>query len=120
MINDEIFEALQTVHSYILKLKGATEDIVEDYRSQSFTMVSLLSELIEGINWTIQAISSIHNISSEYEIDFDIEKLTGNISELLEAMENDDDILLADILEYEILEILDKWENEIKGIINSK
>jgi len=84
-------------------------------------------QILDGIDWFSQVVSIIMNSDpGEMELtDADDEnvqarqkKLTGLMSQMLEANENQDWVLLADILEYEMLPFYKVWENILSKLEN--
>ncbi len=98
-------EILESIREYLPKLISGIESAVDSLRSQEIRKALEIFPLImEGLDWVIKAFYNI----SEY-IDnsvLDKSRLVDLTKELLEALENEDYVLLADMFEYEVLEIL--------------
>ncbi|MFT4577226.1 MAG: hypothetical protein ACI8PD_000102 [Nitrospinales bacterium] len=84
-------------------------------------------KILDGIDWFSQVVSIIMNPDEgEIELpDADDEnllarqiKLTDLMSQMLEANQNQDWVLLADILEYEMLPFYKDWENILSKLEN--
>jgi hypothetical protein len=84
-------------------------------------------QILDGIDWFSQVVSIIMNPDEgEMELpDADDEnlqarqkKLTDLMSQMLEANQNQDWVLLADILEYEMLPFYKVWENILSKLEN--
>lgn len=81
--------------------------ITEFYQSPSEQSWETLTLLLEGLGWIYQTVKSIdstnHSISGWEKFLTSIATLEVELPNLLEAMENKDSILIADIIQYEIL-----------------
>lgn len=104
-------EILESIKQYIYIIDSNLINIIEEVRENHFSnsLVDLLDNLtycFRGLNLT----SDIHNI--EVDEEFFKEK----VREMLEAMENEDFNLIADILEYEISEMIEDLNLKLESI----
>lgn len=110
-MNDKI-ELLQTAYEYITRLEEGIEVCIECFQTGDFGKANRdLVLIIDGLDWLIRAITLTKEIQSK---PIDLSSITTALPELLDGIENSDNILIADILQYEILEGLQTWQNEIQ------
>lgn len=115
-----IYETLQSLYDYLFKLINGIESLVEDLRTQREEKVSrILPQIIEGLQWSIEVINHSRNVLEKYDFIIDDEKIKDVFGELFEAVNNNDDVLLCDIFEYEVLDILKKWRSGLEKIVLS-
>lgn len=107
-VNEFIGELLVSLNEYTERAIPEIELMVEEfYQGPKENTWAALHQLLEGLEWIYETIKSIdktkHNISNWNDFiavaaTFEIE-----LPNLLEAIENKDNILTADIVQYEIL-----------------
>lgn len=111
-MNNKELEVLNTAKEYIEKLISGINEVVGYIQSgkekQAIEMIPLIAE---GIGYIIDVIEVL-NI--EIDKDKTIGNLNGQLGEIVDGIENNDYILIADILNYEIVPIMDK----IKIVLN--
>ena len=109
---DEKFEALQTADEYLDKLKNginkAINLIEEGNESRG---CNYIADIAEGIDWVVKVVILTSDIQKE-KIDYN--SINEKLSEVVEALENEDYILLGDLFKYEILPLLDTIHKQIK------
>lgn len=113
----EKVEALRTALEYIPKLKKGVEDISEAYEGGDYEKGSqIIVEASEGFQWIINLVAVTKDVLKE---ELDEKELTEKFSEVVEALQNEDYILVGDLFQYEILPILEQYEDVIsKSILN--
>ncbi|MGD6940730.1 hypothetical protein ACQCT6_01665 [Cytobacillus gottheilii] len=88
----------------IPEIKKMVEELYQDPTDQTWETLTLL---LEGIGWIYQTVKSIdgieHNIVGWEEVLKSIATFDTELPNLMEAMENKDSTLIADIILYEIL-----------------
>lgn len=113
---DELFQAvlnssLEYLERVIPHIEGLSREF---YRGGGQASWSKFSELIDGLQWILSSysvLSSKRHTSVVLASDIwdshakNIRRLQEIIDELLEAIENDDRVLLADLLTYELLPV---------------
>jgi len=113
-MKEKMLELLESIELYLPKLVAASANMAEDIQAgnegQAFV---ILKDYIEGMMWLTEAISTIKSINSEYLATVNLEELTGKLRDLEQAMSSQDYVLLADILEYEIQEILKDYLSSV-------
>ena len=112
---EEKFEALKTANEYIDNLKNGVENLVNKINSgEESNGVALIPLIAEGLDWLINIIkltADVHNGTVSM----------GNANEILEqiieALENEDYVLLGDLFNYEFLPILENVQVNIRKIV---
>ncbi|WP_315077708.1 hypothetical protein [uncultured Clostridium sp.] len=113
-MNNE-FEVLVTANEYIDNLKnGANKvtDYIEVGNEQEG--IGLIPLIADGVEWLLNAIDLTKNI---HKGTIDTIKISEKLCEIVEALENEDYILVGDLFKYEILDILEEIQNNIKKVI---
>ncbi|MCX7920738.1 MAG: hypothetical protein N3B21_01755 [Clostridia bacterium] len=120
-MNSVMLEAIHEVLRYNLKLIPAIENTVEHFRAQREDQaLSLLVQIVEGLNWEFEVIFMIKGVLQETDINIDQEKTLGILSEMTGALESQDYVLIADLFEYEILPFLKEFQEKMgnRGDVN--
>ncbi|WP_209121464.1 hypothetical protein [Alkalihalobacillus sp. BA299] len=114
-MNIDIREIYTEYEMYNLKLIPAIEKIIDDFRKQRENeALKLLIEAIEGINWSIKVLYHTKDILKKYDVVFDENEINPILNEVTEAIKDEDYVLIADLLEYELLENFQTWIRGIK------
>ncbi|MGL4761235.1 MAG: hypothetical protein ACRCWG_07210 [Sarcina sp.] len=106
-------EILKSVSEYILKLNIAIEDastyMDNDKVREGYDLVTKISD---GLVWVIDVINLTEDLNGEKKL---VDKILEYSMEIIEAIEENEYILVGDLLKYEIRPIL---ENINRKIIN--
>ncbi|RXI47041.1 hypothetical protein DP130_10335 [Clostridium tetani] len=104
-------EALETAKNYIDNLKEAIDSIF-NYISEGKenNALDLIPDFAEGIEWLSQILVLTKEVHKK---DLNIDGLNDILNEVVEAIENEDYILVGDLFKYEIYEILDQTQQNI-------
>lgn len=109
------FETLETANEYTVKLEAGIVEAVRLFKSgEEGQATNMISYIIDGMEWLSDAMrltAGIHN----QEIDF--EDINSKLLEVVEAFNNEDYILIADLFEYEILPTIGQWKVIIRNSI---
>ncbi|GAF67096.1 hypothetical protein BTS2_4005 [Bacillus sp. TS-2] len=103
---------LLSFEQYLVNASPEINQLVQDFY-QNPTAESWLQfeRLLEGIQWIAEVVTTIdkheNDIKSWDEYLKAIAQLQVELQQLMEALENKDSVLLADILQYEIIPIFD-------------
>lgn len=118
-MNDTVIkqiELLDTTYEYLGRLIEGVESCVDFFQSSREDRgYSLIIEIIDGLTWTIDA---IRLTASLHRQELNVDLLKERCIELMNGLENQDSIVLADVLQYEILELLIQWKETIKDALN--
>ena len=114
-------EIIGTAAEYIVKASEGIEQIIDFFQSGGEDIATrMMVDLIEGIEWLVQAIEGTRDIHGKYSPD--ISQANSVLTEITEAYENMDYVLLSDLLEYELLPIVNLWQEQlanIKGVLDN-
>jgi hypothetical protein len=112
------YDSLESVVEYIPKMLGAIEEMVEAFRrSDEGKGTRIFLQAIDGLQWIHEIVSGQHAyLKNHFNIsisdDLAVHHLQESLQQLLEAMEQQDYILMADVLEYELSPYLQRvWKN---------
>ena len=108
---EQKLEVLITAYEYMQKLYGGIQEAVECYRiNDNAAGTNLTVQITEGLQWLTEALQGTLDIQKET---VQIDEINDLLAEILEALENEDTVLLADLFEYELLEKLQEWYEKV-------
>ncbi|MDK2800256.1 MAG: hypothetical protein PWQ70_1875 [Clostridiales bacterium] len=111
-------EVLNTAYTYMEKLISGINAAVELFRAgNEYDALEYMKYIIEGLQWEIEVLALTR---SEIVQDLNPDEINGFLTEMVNALENTDYVLLADLMEYEIMPILEKWYNALKITIGEQ
>lgn len=97
-------ETKLTYYEYVANIKKGCLDIAQQLRTEQFTNAfGAISNFAEGLEWLIQIEQLM--LQNQYNIKSNTKEAIPFFTEINEALENKDYILVADLFEYEIAEI---------------
>lgn len=107
-MNEFIGELIVSLNNYTKRATPELRLLVDQYyRTESSQNWLKLDQLIEGIDWIFHTIKSIDNVQHRITNWDEFIKISAvfevELPTLLEAIEKKDSILIADIIQYEIL-----------------
>lgn len=108
-------EALETAKKYINNLKDGIDKIY-DYISEGKenNALGLIPDFAEGIQWLSQVLELTRDMhKNDLTIDGLNDVLNDVLNQIVEAIENEDYILVGDLLKYEVYEMLDEIQQNI-------
>lgn len=114
-MNNEKIEALQTANEYMNNLKNGIVNLanmIQEGREQE--AINVIPQVVDGIQWVVQVIDLTKEVQKN-EIGY--EGLNEHLEEIIEALENEDYILVGDLFNYEILPILENIHEGIKETV---
>ncbi|OEF97713.1 hypothetical protein [Desulfuribacillus alkaliarsenatis] len=104
-------ELMDSIIDYLPKLIVGVSDAVSNYQSgQEGKANELMIDIVDGLKWLSEALTLTISIQKD---PIDLSELHEHFNEMISAYENTDYVLLGDILEYEILPILEKWNEKL-------
>jgi hypothetical protein len=127
-LKDLVATNLANALDYLKKLIPGFEEAADLFRTGNEQEANkYYLQILDGIDWFSQVVSIVMN-PDEGEIELPDaddenlparqEKLTDLMSQMLEANQNQDWVLLADILEYEMVPFYKDWENILSKLEN--
>ena len=104
-------EMFQQIKEYMKNINGIIRNIVDDIRENN--NISNLVDILDGLAYCFRGLNltkELHNIS------IDENNFKEKVEEILEATQNEDYNLIADIVEYEILENVENLNIKLENI----
>jgi len=119
-IEPVVLKAIYTVREYIAFIEGLIEKASETLRRGSGDVDNLLGAIIDSTAEVVKTMDSLYRCGISFDIDIfrenpiaSYEAILRNMSGLQEARLSRDNILLADILEYELGPLLRQMEERV-------
>jgi hypothetical protein len=114
---EEKIQALLTAHEYIEKVYIGVQQATESFRiGDDAEGNNTLTQIIDGFKWIIEVLTLTRDVQAN---PIDIDCIGNILSEIIEALENGDSVLIADMLQYEVIPILEKWYDEIASTLGA-
>ncbi len=103
-VNEE--EVIESLREYLPKLHNGLAYILDKYRTGHVEQAdSAMPDAIEGLKWVVDVMEII------YPEEMHMESLNETFGSLLDAMENKDVGTIADVIEFEIFDLVKIWSN---------
>jgi hypothetical protein len=120
-----IKETMESIQSYLDRSIPALEELVEEgYRNFSERTWSGINQLAEGMQWILQFMaitSELNNLPNNWPMILEsIKKCQIGFTQLLEAIEDQDTILILDIISYEVKPAYELLEGELELAIRDE
>ncbi|AEV70524.1 hypothetical protein [Acetivibrio clariflavus] len=108
-LKKEVIEsAINYIDRMVIGIEGINGDFQEGREDKA---TNSMIQLIDGIQWLLQAIEGTRDIQGEVSID--ISSMNPIFNQLIEALENTDYVLLGDLLEYEVTPVIKEWKDKL-------
>ncbi len=122
---DHINDTLLTTESYLKNSYIAINDLIEQfYNVPTEESWNIFKQLTEGIQWLIEMIVMIDQLKerpTNWQRYVDVyHQLEQNIPELADAIESQDSILIADVINYEIKPLFETLQHLITNTIDQE
>jgi hypothetical protein len=105
-----ILDIYQEFYNYNNKLIPALEQVIEHLQQQAEDQaLSLFIDCLEGIQWSLDVMVLSRPYHKNISFDLDTQKVNDILVSLTESLENQDYVLMADILEYELIPLLKQF-----------
>ncbi|NYB72635.1 hypothetical protein HZF24_00610 [Sedimentibacter hydroxybenzoicus DSM 7310] len=128
-LSEIVDESLKSAEQYSKNAIPIINKLAEEfYQKPDENTWSHLTDLFEGIQWIIQSLTEINSIESSDEIIVDYEvwdeyvqeisKFNDIVFELENAVLNKDNILIGDVLLYEIVPIFEVMVEKLNSLIS--
>ncbi|VDG69326.1 Uncharacterised protein [Clostridium carnis] len=114
-MNKEKIEVLQTANDYMNNLKDGIVNLanmIQEGKEQE--AITIIPQVVDGIEWIVQVITLTKEVQKN---EIGVEALNDQLQEIIEALENEDYILVGDLFNYEILPILEEIHEGIKETV---
>lgn len=126
-LKELVQEILISAVQYLERIEPEIQLLADDFYREDIAAWEKLSQLIEGIQWlldTFMMIDKIHNLNDllpDYSAWNDyaqnVGELQTKVAAIAEAVKDRDSILLADLLQYELLTLFQSMRENLSGII---
>jgi len=107
-MEERLLEIKESAVIYLDGLEGELPKFILELRAADVRRLSMLANIMEGVEWLLDALSAIKGISDDT-----VERVTDALDAMEGAVKNLDYTLIADILEYEIQELAAEWHGEL-------
>lgn len=104
-------ETLTDANDYIKVLLSGIDEIVDKFLAgREDLALGMMTDLIGGLQWLIEVVDLTKPLTEGYQVEFTgRESLDGVMSEMTNAFENRDYVLIGDLLNFELKPILGQW-----------
>lgn len=110
---DEQFETSQNVKENMVNLINKIEKAVKYFHEgEDRKACELIAPIADGIQWVSEAMMHTKNIHHQ---EITLQVMNEKLNEIVEALENEDFILIGDLFEYELKPILEDIHKMLKG-----
>ena len=114
-----VHESIESLKEYLPNLIAGTEVTLDLFNKQlEGDAFNTLGQVINGLQWTFGIVNLTHKILEQMAVTVDATRITEVTTELEGAMVNKDIVLIKDLLEYEILEIIQGWNEQLETVEN--
>lgn len=108
------YETIEIAKPYISKMKDGIQEAITFFEEgKNKEAIEICSFIEEGSVWLSEVARLTKDIQSK---NLEEKELDSKIDELAEAYENEDYTLMGDLLQYEILPIIAKWDEVLSTI----
>ena len=115
LLKAQSIEALETAVEYLDNISRALPSIIEDYREQNISTVSeKMINLSDGLRW----LYDVAKLTKDYH-SLDEDEMLGCYTEIVDAMETKDYILISDHIEYELLPLVEGWRASLSESVKN-
>jgi len=110
--NSLIKETLEEASEYLPRLKDGTKKTAQLFRNSDDKAVQNYQLILNGLEWYIETVSQVTSLMNNEEYyqkgQNMINDINKTLSDLMVAYNKEDFVLVADILEYEIVETIEE------------
>ncbi len=108
-------EALKTADEYLDNLEKGIINVFELIQEGNEQQgIKTIPQIADGMDWVSQVIEKTREVQEE---EIRIGDINEYLEQIIEALENEDYILVGDLFNYEILPIMERAHKEIKTCI---
>lgn len=105
-------ETLQTAYDYMIKLINVSKNVAEQLKAEEVGQAyEVVIQIFDGCTWLIDALMLTNDL---HDKPLEMNNLKVLLNTFINALENQDNVLLADLFEYELIEQLEIWHLLIK------
>lgn len=116
-LKDDKIKILYSAKEYIPKLQDGLHSISRDiYSGKEHNALKLIPYAFEGFEWLLNTMTLTFDIHGTA---IDMEKFNKFLNEMVNAFESEEYLLVADIIEYELSNEIEVWNNVIRKVLSS-
>lgn len=109
-LEQQLEELMENIQSYVLKIPNGCTLIADFLRKgDKEKAYNSITDFIEGVDWLTESFNIL--LQYDYVISIEMDKLNQILKEINEALKLRNDILLADLLEYEVADFFESIGN---------
>ncbi|NRT73716.1 hypothetical protein [Clostridium beijerinckii] len=113
---EEQLEALKTANEYIDNLKNGVNSLVDKINSgEENSGIALIPLIADGLDWLINVIKLTKDL---HKGTISVENSSEILEQIIEALDNEDYVLLGDLFNYEFLPILENIQLSIRSVLS--
>lgn len=112
---NEKIEVLITANEYLSNLQQGIDKLVEAFEEEDYNKgCSLISLVSEGIGW----VTDVINLTKDIQVEtIKIDEIDEKLEEVVEAIENEDYVLIGDLFKYEIAPIIKNIHKKVSKLV---
>lgn len=112
---NEKIEVLITANEYLNNLEQGIDQLVEAFEKEDYNKgCSIISLVAEGIGW----ITDVINLTKDIHVEtIEINEIDKKLEEIVEAIENEDYVLIGDLFKYEISPIIKNIHQQVGKLV---
>ena len=104
-------EIFQQIKEYIQNISSYIKNIIDEIRE--YNDIDNLTDILDGLAYCFRGLNLTKDL---HNIEIDEDNFKEKVEEILEATENQDYNLIADIVEYELLEIIEELNTKLINV----
>ena len=115
---NEGIDTLETVSDYMVNLINGIKKAVEFFQEgEDKKGCELIFYITEGIQWMSDSLAVTKDM---FKQDITLEDMNEKLSEIVEALENGDFILIGDLFQYELVPILEDIQKNVNMVLEKR
>ncbi|WP_195962660.1 hypothetical protein [Clostridium tyrobutyricum] len=112
---DEKIELLKTTNAYIINLKSQISKAADCFqRGEDENGFNMVPSIAEGIDGIVKALKVTKDVLKQ---DISVDDLNEKLNEIVEAIENQDTLLIGDLFQYELIPIFENIEQCVNSSV---
>lgn len=112
-----VADTLNTLSEYLVRLDSGIRKAVDSFRSQrEGEGLELLMQIIEGVDWCVQVITRTEYLFKNNGIDIYNSNINDKLKDLENSLKNEDYVFAADLLEYEMIDVIVNWQDALRRL----
>lgn len=108
-MDEKISDVINTIKEFIININTRIDDICNRYKAEGSFDDNRIINLVEDLNVLLEGIDTIKGIYTF----IDLNEFRDKLDTLLKAYEMRDFALFADILQFEVKDLLEYWKDNM-------